>query len=239
MSLWYPVILMFINLYYKQLNWKQQIWIWLLNNLNVFLFCLMAPKLFREACLFMMAQPDLSQKNRPNFWGNWLMLLLVPLRKLWVSKRWPILLTFLQATDSLQFDSLPNWSEYKVWIYRNFIISLLRFNLWVDAVYYGSISKLESIATWFLNKWLKVSHYLSFSIILMYVACISHVSSKAKLSLIACVSSSSDLRLQELNLQLWLGNAALQIQYSDYSILSSAKKQLSAFPSCMLQLRGS
>jgi len=38
-------------------------------------------------------------------------------------------------------------------------------------------------------------------------------------------------RLQELNcdLQLKLGNVALQIQENDYSILSIAKKQLSAF----------
>jgi len=52
-----------------------------------------------------------------------------------------------------------------------------------------------------------------------------------KLSLLACVSASSDLRLQELNLQLKLGNVALQIQENDYSILSIAKIQLSAFPS--------
>ena len=49
--------------------------------------------------------------------------------------------------------------------------------------------------------------------------------------MLACVSSSSDLRLQELNLQLRLGNVALQIQGNDYSILLIAKKQLSAFPS--------
>jgi len=60
---------------------------------------------------------------------------------------------------------------------------------------------------------------------------ISQVSREEKLSLLACVSASSDLRLQELNLQLKLGNVALQIQENDYSILSIAKKQLSAFPS--------
>ena len=60
---------------------------------------------------------------------------------------------------------------------------------------------------------------------------ISHVSREAKLSLLACVSASSDLRLQELNLHLRLGNVALQIQDNDYSILSIAQKQLSVFPS--------
>ena len=47
--------------------------------------------------------------------------------------------------------------------------------------------------------------------------------------MLACVSSSSDLWLQELNLQLRLGDVALQIQGNDYSILLIAKKQLSAF----------
>jgi len=53
----------------------------------------------------------------------------------------------------------------------------------------------------------------------------------SKLSLLAWVCTSSDLRLQELNIQLQLGNIALQIQDGDHSILSSARKQLSAFPS--------
>ena len=57
----------------------------------------------------------------------------------------------------------------------------------------------------------------------------------------ACVSSTSHLQLQELSLQLHLENATLKIQDSDYSILCTAKKQLSAYPQldhCMLQLRG-
>ena len=131
-------------------------------------------------------------------------------------------------------NSLPIRGEYKLWIYRKYIISLLRFHLCVDAVSNGSISKSESIATRFLKKWLNLPRSAT-RVILYYpdVCCpsISHVSREAKLSLLACVSSSSDLRLQELNLQLRLGSAALQIQDTDYSILSSAKKQLSAFPS--------
>jgi len=55
-------------------------------------------------------------------------------------------------------DTLPIRGEYKLWIYRNYIISLLRFHLCVDAVSSGTISKLESIATCFLTKWLKLPH---------------------------------------------------------------------------------
>ena len=60
---------------------------------------------------------------------------------------------------------------------------------------------------------------------------ISHVSREAKLSLLACVSASADQQLQELGLQLHLGNVAMQIEDNTYSILSNAKMQLSKFPS--------
>ena len=53
-------------------------------------------------------------------------------------------------------DSLPICGEYKLWIYRNYIISLLQFYLCVDAVSSWSISKLESIASHFLKKWLNL-----------------------------------------------------------------------------------
>ena len=42
-------------------------------------------------------------------------------------------------------DSLPIRGEYKLWIYRNYIISLLRFHLCVDAITNHAINQLESI----------------------------------------------------------------------------------------------
>ena len=111
---------------------------------------------------------------------------------------------------------------------------MLRFHLCVDAVSSYSVTRLESIATRFLKKWLNLPRSAT-RVILYYpgVCCpsITHVSREAKLSLLACVSTSSDLRLQELGLQLQLGNVALQINDNDYSILSIARKQLSTLPS--------
>ena len=108
-------------------------------------------------------------------------------------------------------DSLPIRGEYKLWIYRNYITSLLRFHLCVDAVSSWSISKLESVATHFLKKWLNLPRSAT-HVVLYYpgVCCpsITHVSREAELSLLACVSASADLRLQELGLQLRLGNVA-------------------------------
>ena len=59
---------------------------------------------------------------------------------------------------------------------------------------------------------------------------ITHVSREAKLSLLACVSASSDHRLQELGLQLQLARVSLQIQDDDYPLLLSVREQLSSIP---------
>jgi len=55
----------------------------------------------------------------------------------------------ISATDSLNIRE-----EYKLWIYRNYILSLLHFHLGVDAVTPTAILKMESIVTRYLKKWL-------------------------------------------------------------------------------------
>jgi len=93
-------------------------------------------------------------------------------------------------------DILPIHGEYKLWIYRNCIICLLRFHLCVDA---GTISKLQSIATCFLKKWLKLPRSASRAMLYYPGVCyssVSHVSREAKLSLLSCISATSDLRIQ-------------------------------------------
>ena len=57
---------------------------------------------------------------------------------------------------------------------------------------------------------------------------ITHISREAKLSLLSCVSSSSDLHLQKLGLQFKLGKAPLQTNDADYSLLP--REQLSSLP---------
>ena len=105
------------------------------------------------------------------------------------------LTSLLSATDSLQIRG-----EYKLWIYRNYIILLLRFTLCVDSVSVSTISQLESTATRYLKKWLNLPR--SASRVLLYypgICCpsIMQVSREAKLNLLSCVSASSDSRLQE------------------------------------------
>jgi len=59
---------------------------------------------------------------------------------------------------------------------------------------------------------------------------ISQVSRQTKLNLLACVSAFSDYQLQELGLQLRLGDSYLQTDDSGYSILLEAQIQLSSLP---------
>ena len=53
----------------------------------------------------------------------------------------------LSATDLLSIRG-----EYKLWLYRNYIVSLLRFHLSVDAITKSAIGKLENLATHYLKK---------------------------------------------------------------------------------------
>ena len=62
-----------------------------------------------------------------------------------------LLTRLLSATDSLSIRG-----EYKLWIYRNYIISLLRFYLCVDAITNHTIKPLESMVTRYLKKWLQL-----------------------------------------------------------------------------------
>jgi len=59
---------------------------------------------------------------------------------------------------------------------------------------------------------------------------ISQVSRQAKLSLLSCISATSDATPRELGLQLNLGDSYLQTADSHYSILSEAKSQLKSLP---------
>jgi len=130
-------------------------------------------------------------------------------------------------------DSLPIRGEYKLWIYRNYIISLLRFHLCVDAITNHAINQLESMVTRYLKRWLQLPRNAT-RVILYYpgVCCpsVSQVCREAKLSLLSCVCASSDPRLQELGLHLHFGNDLLQFQSQDYSILSAAQSQVSGMP---------
>jgi len=54
-------------------------------------------------------------------------------------------------------DLLPIRGEYKLWLYCNYIVSLLCFHLSVDAVTRGAITRMENLIVWNLKKMAKPS----------------------------------------------------------------------------------
>ena len=143
-----------------------------------------------------------------------------------------------RITDKLSYllsttDNLPIRGEYKLWLYRNYIISLLRFHLAVDAISKHAIGKLENLATRYIKRWLGLPRSSTRAILYYPGVCcpgISQVSREAKLSLLSCISTTSDYQLQQLGLQLHLGDAYMQAQDADYDILSKARSMISSFP---------
>ena len=96
-----------------------------------------------------------------------------------------------------------------------------------------NISKMESMVTRYLKKWLHLPRSAT-RVILYYpgICCpsVSHITREAKLSLLSCINASSDPKLQELGVHLHLGKDFLQFHEHDYSILLTARKQLSSLP---------
>jgi len=126
-------------------------------------------------------------------------------------------------------DSLPIRRECKLWIYRNYIISLLRFCFCEDAITNCTIKKLESIVTHYLKKWLHLPRSATRVILYYPGICypsVSHISREEKLSLLSCISTSSDSRLQELGLHVHLGNDLLQLQIIPSYLLHKIKSLL-------------
>jgi len=105
---------------------------------------------------------------------------------------------------------------YKLWLYYNYIVSVLRFHLSVDAVTKSTITKMENMTIRYL---LALPRSATCAILYYPGVCcpsVSQISRHAKLSLLSCISASSDYQLQELRLQLYLGDSYLQINNSDY-----------------------
>ena len=73
----------------------------------------------------------------------------MPLKLLLTRKMIDLLSQLLSATDLL-----PIQDEHKLWLYRNYIVSLLHFHLSVDAATKTAITKPENLATCYLEKWL-------------------------------------------------------------------------------------
>jgi len=116
-------------------------------------------------------------------------------------------LTYVLST----VNTLPIRGEYKLWVYQNYIVSLLRFHLSVDAISKGAITELENLTTRYFKKWLGLPRCATCAILYYPGICCTSLS-RGKLNLLSCISPSGDSQLSELVLQLHLGDAYLQTQ---------------------------
>ena len=131
-------------------------------------------------------------------------------------------------------DQMSLQPEYKVWIYRNYILSIIRFHLTVDCVGPSTITRMENLATRYLKQWLRLPRSATRVILYYPGVCSPSISltvKNCKLSLLANVSQSSDPALQELVLQLDIGSGMFQINGRHHGILSQAREQLISIPS--------
>ena len=153
-----------------------------------------------------------------------------------------MLLKLLQITKRLMHclissvsavDMLPICGEYKLWLYHNYIVSLLRFHLSVDAITKCAITKLENLATHYLKKWLRLPRSATRAILYYPGVCcpsISQVSQEAKLSLLSCISATGDPQLQQLGLQLHLGMNIYRLRLQTIIFCSRLVQNYHHFP---------
>ena len=64
---------------------------------------------------------------------------------------WSLISRLLSAADVL-----PIQGEYKLWLYHNYIVSMLQFHLSVEPVTKGAITEMENLTVCHLKKWLNL-----------------------------------------------------------------------------------
>ena len=127
-------------------------------------------------------------------------------------------------------DSLPLRGEYKLWLYWNYIVSLLHFHLSVDSVTAGAITQNVKYCHLSSEEMVELPTKCHSCCVILSRDALSQVSKQVKFTLLSCISVSSYQKIQELGLQLHLGEKYLQTRDIDYSILFKARSQLASIP---------
>ena len=101
-----------------------------------------------------------------------------------------------------KIDRLPIRGEYKVWIYKSYLVPSLTFNLAVEIISASTIKKIQSKATSYLKRWLKLPKCSTLASLFHPGVCnlphLPQAQEKAKLRLLAQVHISPDQNLREL-----------------------------------------
>ena len=100
-------------------------------------------------------------------------------------------------------DRSPVRGEYKVWMYRRYVIPSLHYEMSVNGTTVSISKKLNSLATRYLKKWLGLCHSTTVVVIhhpavLNIITTLENWSTSAKISYLAAVAVSPDPMIQEI-----------------------------------------
>ena len=99
-------------------------------------------------------------------------------------------------------DARPIRGEYKVWIYKSYLIPSILFNLTVDRISLATSMKIQTKITSYLKKWLKLPRCATISALfhpeVLNLPYLPHQLEKCKLRYLASVSLSADHSIQSL-----------------------------------------
>ena len=121
--------------------------------------------------------------------------------------------------------------DYRVWIYRNFVVPSLFFHLSVNSFSVSAIKKLQSKATCFLKRWLRLPRSPTLSILfhpeVLNLPYLQHYVEKAKLNCLSTISSSVDPRISELSSCLDIVQRSMSIPDPCVSLFTQVVKSTS------------
>ena len=133
-------------------------------------------------------------------------------------------------------DNRPIRGEYKVWIFRNYVVPSSRFFLAVEPISASGIRLIQRTATKFIKKWLRFPRNATQAILFhpQTLNC-PHLPTerlKAKVSQLATIYTSKDTRIQELHFELSTLSfmKALHISKEAVNTLRSAQSSISGLP---------
>ena len=100
-----------------------------------------------------------------------------------------------------KLDSTPVRGEYKVWIYKRYMVPSLHFKLAVNAISVTAIKKANAVATKCIKSWLGLSRSTTVAVIhhpaVLDIPFLSSFSAKAKISYLSAVKYQKILSLMK------------------------------------------
>ena len=102
-----------------------------------------------------------------------------------------------------RLDSAPIRGEYKVWIYRRYVVPSLHYELSVNGTSIYITKKLNSLATRFVKRWLGLCRSTTVAVIhhpsVLNIQTLESYSTSAKISYLAAVTISPDPMIKEIS----------------------------------------